>query len=91
MLHIVAYDIRDAGRLKKISSLCLDYGMRVQYSIFEFDLDETLTETFLDEVEKLIDPAEDRLMVIPVCANCRKSICLYGQAETFKLPDFYMF
>lgn len=90
MLHIVAYDIKDAKRLKKLSRLCLDYGVRIQYSIFEFDLNADLTKDFLQKISEIIDSAVDKVMVVPVCENCRKSIKLLGQAKTFELPVLFL-
>lgn len=91
MLHIVAYDIRDPRRLKKIAGLCLDYGVRMQYSVFEFDLEPELTRKFVFEIESVIDKSRDREMIVPVCGNCRKNIRLLGQAEVFELPRLYCF
>ena len=91
MLHIVAYDIRNPKRLKKIAKLCLDYGVRVQFSIFEFDLEPSLTMQFIREIDSIIDPRSDKVMIIPVCSSCRKNIRLLGQATPFSLPDFYCF
>ena len=90
-MHIVAYDIKDAKRLKKIARVCLDYGVRVQYSIFEFDLPEDLTRNFLHELAEIIDPADDKVMVVPICENCRKHIHLMGKAEIFTLPEIFLF
>ena len=43
MLVIVTYDIRTDSRegrrrLRRVAQACLDYGQRVQYSVFECDL-----------------------------------------------------
>ena len=91
MLHFVAYDIRDSRRLKKIARLCLDYGVRMQYSIFEFDLDPGLTADFVQEMEAIIDPSLDRVMIVPVCGACRRHIRLLGQAEAYESPRWYCF
>lgn len=91
MLHIVAYDIKDDKRLKKMSRLCLDYGVRVQYSIFEFDLESELTKCFISEISDLIDPAVDKVMIIPVCGTCRKAITLLGKAQKYELPELFLF
>ena len=91
MLHIVAYDIRDSRRLKKLARLCLDYGVRVQYSIFEFDLEPGPMQDFLRELEAIIDVSCDRVMIVPVCAACRENIRLLGQAEAYTLPHLYCF
>ena len=90
MLHIVAYDIRDKKRLQKISRLCLDYGLRVQYSIFEFDLSEKLTADFIREISAVADPEKDRIMIIPVCRECHKKIHYIGTAEPFCLPQVFL-
>ena len=91
MLHIIAYDITDPARLKKTANLCKDYGIRIQYSIFQFDLNERLTNMFIKELQEIIDPASDKVMVIPVCRSCRESIRVLGKAETFTAPKFYIF
>lgn len=44
MLMLITYDISlndKAGktRLRRIAKYCLDYGVRVQYSVFECDID----------------------------------------------------
>lgn len=86
MLHLVAYDIPSPKRLKKISSLCLDYGVRIQYSVFQFDLNEELTFRFLERLQKIIDPEQDSVIVIPVCGLCRKKIRIFGQGTVYKEP-----
>lgn len=91
MLHIVAYDIKDPKRMRKVALLCLDYGVRVQYSIFQFDLNEKLTECFTKELKELIDPATDRLMIVPICEKCRNSIQYLGKMKPFELPLFFIY
>lgn len=66
MLMLITYDVNvttSAGRkrLRHISKSCLDYGMRVQYSVFEcditpaqwVDLKATLLEIYDDKVDSL--------------------------------------
>lgn len=33
MLRLIAYDIKDARRLRKAARICADYGMRIEYSV----------------------------------------------------------
>src|SRR5688572_16211362 len=40
MLRVIAYDISDPRRLRRMAQICADYGVRVQKSVFEFWLDE---------------------------------------------------
>ena len=44
MLVLISYDINTtetggARRLRNVSKACLDYGQRVQYSVFECEVD----------------------------------------------------
>ncbi|MCQ2377815.1 MAG: CRISPR-associated endonuclease Cas2 [Victivallaceae bacterium] len=86
MLYILAYDVRDDKRLKKISNLCLDYGVRLQYSVFAFDLDADGVENLLQEISRAIDPAGDRIILVPVCNSCRKSVRALGCADAQLFP-----
>ena len=72
MLAVVAYDVASQKRLAKVASLCEDYGVRVQYSIFECQLEpETFDELWLKLLE-LIDEDEDRLVAYKLDARCAK-------------------
>jgi len=44
MLVLVTYDVRTsegdgAARLRRVAKACRDYGQRVQYSVFEIEVD----------------------------------------------------
>lgn len=72
MLTLVAYDIADPKRLARVAKTCEDYGVRVQYSVFECHLEpdqfDTLWLTLLD----LIEEKEDRLVAYKLDARCAK-------------------
>lgn len=74
MMRLVAYDITDPRRLRKVANLCEDYGIRIEYSVFECDLSEELFAFFWERLSDLIDPDEDRLIAYRVCAGCVKDI-----------------
>ena len=64
MLVLVTYDVSTESpsgrkRLRRISRACLDYGQRVQYSVFECEVDPAqwtmLRERLLDEYDETTD------------------------------------
>jgi CRISPR-associated protein Cas2 len=58
---------------------CLDdYGGRVQYSVFEAVLDRPLFDKMVAELDRLIDPSRDHVLVYPVCAACRRKAVFLG-------------
>ncbi len=74
MLHLVAYDIRNPKRLRQTAKICEDYGVRVEYSVFECDLTETFFEKFWKELNKVIDPEEDCILAYRICGTCVQKI-----------------
>lgn len=62
MLRLIAYDIACPRRLRRISDACLDYGLRVQKSLFECWLDEPRFHALWDRLTSLIDEEDDRLV-----------------------------
>ena len=66
MLVLITYDVNtttSAGRkrLAKVSKKCLDYGQRVQNSVFECIVDSTQFRHLKYELEELIDEETDSL------------------------------
>ena len=79
MLVLVTYDVSTESpsgrkRLRRISRACLDYGQRVQYSVFECEVDPAqwtmLRERLLDEY----DETTDSLRFYFLGANWRRRI-----------------
>ena len=52
--HLVSYDIIEDKRRNKVSKLLKDYGIRVQYSVFEIFVDQKKLVTIANRLEKLL-------------------------------------
>ena len=74
MLTLVAYDITDPKRLHKAAKLCEDWGMRIQYSVFECRLEAQQFETFWSELSAVIEPRTDRIVAYKICTRCAREI-----------------
>ena len=78
MLTLVAYDISDQKRLARVARVCEDFGVRVQYSVFECRLDEAeFTEFWLRLLSK-IDEDEDRIVAYKIDARSAKETLTAG-------------
>ena len=78
MLTLIAYDICDPRRLKKVAEICENFGVRVQYSIFECRLDEDEFATFWLSLLAEIDEDEDRLVAYKIDARSAKETLTAG-------------
>ncbi len=66
MLMLVTYDVNVSGpggarRLRRVAKACRDFGQRVQFSVFEIDVDPAQWTALRARLEGLIDPTVDSL------------------------------
>lgn len=79
MLVLVTYDVRTdtregRRRLRSVARACEDYGQRVQYSIFECDLDPALWTKLRARLVGLIDPEQDSLRFYMLGSNWKRRV-----------------
>ena len=91
MNMIVTYDIADPRRLNKVAKVVKDYGIRVQKSIFEVDVDDKRFIEMKARIEELIEVSADGVKYFPLCEKCAGTVEIIGQGF-FVDPDeeFYV-
>lgn len=87
--YLVCYDIADDARRDRVAATLLDYGNRIQESVFWLDIDEELAERMTRRVRKYI-AEEDSLWVVPLCGACAGKVLTAGKQAVPVLPDFYI-
>lgn len=78
MVYLVAYDICEPKRLRNIAKVCEDYGIRVQYSVFECRLEEVQFQRLWGELLDVMDPSEDRLVAYKLDAKAARETVTAG-------------
>ena len=89
MFLVVAYDVVDDKRRQNIAKKLKDYGVRVQYSVFECILEETKFEEMVRSVLPFFQD-EDSLRIYPLCQSCIKNVKAYGEAVVTTDPEVYI-
>jgi CRISPR-associated protein Cas2 len=79
MMVLVTYDVRTTSlggvrRLRRVARYCRDFGQRVQFSVFEIEMDPHQWVTLKAKLESLIDPAEDSLRYYYLGSNWERRI-----------------
>jgi CRISPR-associated protein Cas2 len=79
MLVLVTYDVSlaqpgGARRLRRVAKACQDCGQRVQFSVFEIEVDPAQWATLKAKLERLIDPELDSLRYYYLGANWQRRI-----------------
>jgi len=86
---LVTYDVNTseaggAGRLRRVARACRDFGQRVQYSVFEIQVDPAQWTLLKARLEKLIEPERDSLRFYYLGAHWRRRVEHVGAKPT---PD----
>ncbi len=77
--HLVAYDISDPKRLRKVARACEDFGIRRQFSVFTCRLSPTDLVRLRSRLYDVIDLDHDQVLFIPLCARCAGLIEAMGR------------
>jgi len=91
MLVLITYDVNteDAAgrkRLRKIAKACVNYGQRVQNSVFECSLDGAQLRMLQSKLCSLMDKDKDSLRFYYLGNNYKDKIEHFGAKQTY-LPD----
>lgn len=92
MLVLVTYDVsteNPAGqkRLRQVAKMCVNYGQRVQNSVFECLLDAAQFVVFKAKLTALIDPNTDSLRFYRLGDNYKSKVEHIGQHPKFQQDD----
>lgn len=88
MMTLVSYDVStvdSAGkkRLRKVAKECVNYGQRVQNSVFEVDVDYGTFLKLKDRLIKIIDETQDSLRFYYLGNNWKRRVEHIGAKETY--------
>lgn len=76
--YLICYDITEDRRRDRCARTLLDYGKRVQKSVFECHLDQKLLLKMRGEIWKLINPQQDSVRLYSLCKRCQEGVDLVG-------------
>ena len=90
MQYVICYDIADDARRSRVANCLLDFGSRVQESVFVANLDEELSTRMWERLTRLVEKETDRLHVFAMCSMCSGKTRILGQAEVVEDREFYI-
>lgn len=96
MMVLVTYDVstvdRDGQRrLRRVARACRDYGQRVQYSVFEIEVDPARWAWLRDRLCEIIDPKVDSLRFYFLGASWKRRVEHVGAKAVPDLSDPLVF
>lgn len=96
MMVLVSYDVAttdadSSKRLRRIAKACRDYGQRVQYSVFEIELDPARWTQLKARLCEIIDPEVDSLRFYFLGSNWERRVEHIGAKPVLDLKGPLMF
>ncbi len=96
MLMLVTYDVNTETvegrrRLRRVARACLDFGQRVQNSVFECEVDPAQWTLLRARLVAEIDPALDSLRFYRLGAEGRRRVEHVGAKSTLNLEGPLLF
>ena len=86
--YLVAYDIADPKRLRKVARTCEDFGVRRQYSVFLCRLTGQDLVKLKSRLYDILNLEQDQVIFVPLCNRCAAQMDALGRAvEAFDAQD----
>lgn len=92
MLVLITYDVntedaKGSKRLRKIAKICVNYGQRVQNSVFECLLTPAELSIVKSQLLTVMDDKKDSLRIYHLGNNYKSRIEHYGTKQTYNPED----
>lgn len=96
MMVLVTYDVSTADpggqrRLRRVAKACRDHGQRVQYSVFEIELEPAAWVHLKQRLIDIIDPATDSLRFYLMGAHWEHKVEHVGAKQALDLKGPLVF
>lgn len=95
MMVLITYDVNTSDakgrkRLRQIAKQCVNYGQRVQNSVFECVLDAAQCKRLQQKLLDLIDPEEDSLRFYYLGNRYQTKIEHFGSKASYEAEGILM-
>lgn len=92
MLVLITYDVNTETplgkkRLRQVAKQCVNYGQRVQNSVFECIMDDAKCREVQHKLEAIINKQTDSLRFYYLGNNYKNKVLHIGAKESFDVED----
>ncbi|MDX9924860.1 MAG: CRISPR-associated endonuclease Cas2 [Ignavibacteriaceae bacterium] len=88
MKYIISYDISSDRIRSKAAKVLEQYGIRIQYSMFECSLTKKELVELKQKLEKLINHKDSSIYFFPLCDSCYNKVIFIGAEYLIKRLSF---
>ena len=89
---LITYDVdtttkEGARRLRRVAKACVDYGQRVQNSVFECELSEAQLCLLRNRINEVIDRMNDSVRIYHLNHKSARSVEVLGKETSYNVSD----
>ncbi len=89
---LITYDVdtttkEGARRLRRVAKACVDYGQRVQNSVFECELSEAQLCLLRNRINEVIDRMNDSVRIYHLNHKNARSVEVFGKETAYNVSD----
>lgn len=88
MIYFISYDIANQKRLRRVAKTLENFGIRIQFSFFECEMQKEQLEDLRNRILEIMDKKEDSLLIYPLCQDCVLKTTSLGKGSIF-IPQTY--
>ncbi len=88
MKYAISYDISDDRVRYRTTKVLLEFGYRVQESVFEGFLSKDAVAELKGKIEKIIDRETDSVRLYPLCRDCEKKVEIMGVGKKIEETEY---
>ncbi len=83
MIYFISYDISDQKRLQKVAKILENFGIRIQFSFFECEMQREQLDDLKHRVLEIMNKKEDSFLIYPLCEDCTAKAKSLGKGNIF--------
>ncbi|MCH3970293.1 MAG: CRISPR-associated endonuclease Cas2 [Prevotella sp.] len=92
MMILITYDVetvtgKGQKRLRQVAKACMNYGQRVQNSVFECVIDEAHFITLKHQIENIIDENADSVRFYLMGKNWARKVIQIGKKTSYNIES----
>lgn len=91
MIFMVCYDISHPKRLRKTAKVLENFGLRVQKSFFQCEINREGMHDLRQRVLDVLDLEKDYFFIYPLCEHCTRQAQTDGRGEVVRLQSFEIY
>lgn len=90
MIVLISYDITNDKVRTKLAHRLKDFGPRVQFSVFEADMEAKECEKLYQVLSKVNLGKGDSIRLYHLCEACQTKVRFWGVGELSRDKDYYI-